>query len=113
MVPSFLTGTQLSGVGPYFLIGDPGVGPYFFYCGPKCGSLLSIRDLWCGSLVLIWNPVWVPNSWDGSHCKVIVKNYSILEISNLWILNFRNIESLEYSDLMKQIFYLSRGSHNL
>ena len=44
--------------------------------------------------------MWVPNSWDGSHCKVILRNYSI-------------IESLEYSDLVKQIFYHSRGSHCL
>ena len=41
---------------------EPGVGPYF----------------------LMGTQVWVRNSWDGSHCKVIVKNYSILEISNLW-----------------------------
>ena len=84
------------------MIGDPGVGPYF-----RLGTLVWVPSFdlepGVGPYFLMRTQVWVPNSWDGSHCKVIVKNYSILEI----------IESLEYSDLVKQIFYHSRGSHSL
>ena len=37
MGPTFLTGTQLSGVGLYFLIVDTGVGPYFLIGDPGVG----------------------------------------------------------------------------
>ena len=55
-VPTFNWGPRCGG--SLLLIGDPGVGPYF---------LMG------------------PNSWDGSHCKVMLKE----------LLNFRNIKSLE------------------
>ena len=63
--------------------GDLGVVPTFdcgtLVWGPRCGFLLLIGDLGVGPYLCLQTQVWVPNSWDGSHCKVIVKNYSIIE----------------------------------
>ena len=47
---TFLTGTQFSGVGPYFLIGDTGVGPYFLIGDPGVCPYFRLGTL-----------VWVPS----------------------------------------------------
>ena len=68
-----------------------------FVWRPRCGSLLLIGDLGVGPYFCLETQVWVHNSW------MVAIARSLLTI----------IESLEYSDLVKQIFYHSRGSHNL